>query len=79
MHDMPYDPRPVARAKDPTALRRFRLERVGEPCEICEARQGTEVHHRVFRSQGGDDVEENFVLVCVDCHRGIHDGTVRRP
>ena len=61
------------------ALRRFRLERVGEPCELCELRPGSEVHHRVFRSQGGSDVEENLVFVCSDCHRGIHDGTVRRP
>lgn len=55
------DPRPPARVKDPDALKRFRLERLDEPCEICERRKGAHVHHVRFRSQGGDDTPENLL------------------
>jgi len=72
------DPKPAGRVKDPEALRRFRLERMGEPCELCEQRPGTDVHHRVFRSQGGNDEESNLILLCRICHDGIHAGRIDR-
>jgi hypothetical protein len=78
LYVMPYDPKPVARLKDPTAVRRFRLERLGEPCEVCELRSGSEVHHSTFRSQGGDDVPHNFRWLCTHCHRALHDGRLKR-
>ncbi len=52
---------------DPEAIVRFRLRMLGEPCEVCELRPGAHVHHVKFRSRGGDDVEENFLWVCVEC------------
>ena len=69
---MPQDWKPSPRVKDPDAVRRFRLLRLGEPCEECEARPGIHVHHRVFRSQGGDDVEDNFSWLCGSCHDREH-------
>lgn len=39
----------------------------------CKARSGLHVHHLRFRSQGGDDTEENLILVCHLCHRAIHN------
>ena len=60
------------RIKDPELLKRFRLEHVFEPCEICEMRPGTQVHHRNFRSRGGDDVEENLQWICIHCHQEAH-------
>lgn len=68
------DPRPEARIRDQYALHLFKLQNLGEPCWICELRPGTDVHHRVFRSQGGGDVPDNFVLLCRTCHRDLHDG-----
>ena len=65
-----WKPRP--RLRDPEALARFRLERRGEPCECCERRAGTDVHHRVFRSQGGDDAPENLLWLCRPCHDEMH-------
>lgn len=67
------DPRPSARIVDPETLRRYRLEHLGEPCHVCERRPGAAVHHRLYRSRGGDDVASNCVWVCHACHRAIHD------
>lgn len=72
------DWKPRKRTRDSLALRRFRLERIGEPCEICESRPGTEVHHSIFRSQGGDDEPSNFRWLCSSCHRDLHDGRLKR-
>ena len=64
--------------KDPEALRRFRLEHLGEPCELCERRAGEHAHHRVFRSQGGNDEPGNLLWLCRYCHDGIHNGRLDR-
>ncbi len=69
---MNSDFRPSKRIKDPDALKRFRLEHVGEPCEICERRAGAHVHHKTFRSQGGDDTDENLLWMCIYCHSEAH-------
>lgn len=69
---MPPDPKPDARIRDSDTLRRFRLERQGEPCEVCERRPGTEIHHKTFRSQGGDDEASNLLWCCIYCHSEQH-------
>ena len=69
---MPQDWKPEARIKDPDALKRFRLAHVGEPCENCELRPGIHPHHVTFRSQGGDDIEENLRWLCGSCHDEAH-------
>jgi hypothetical protein len=33
-----------------------------------------ELHHKVFRSQGGSDEPENLEPLCHDCHFKIHNG-----
>lgn len=72
------DPKPEPRVKDKAALARFRLEHLGEPCEICELRPGTDPHHKVFRSQGGDDHATNLLWLCRYCHDGVHNGRLDR-
>jgi HNH endonuclease len=75
---MPSDWKPEQRIKDPDLLARFRLEHAGEPCEICEKRIGTDPHHKRFRSQSGDDVDENLIWLCRSCHDDIHSGRISR-
>jgi hypothetical protein len=75
---MPHDPKPAARIRDPETLRRFRMEHLFEPCDLCGIRQGTEIHHKTFRSQGGDDVEKNCLWICRWCHEDIHAGRLDR-
>lgn len=33
----------------------------------------TDRHHRVLKSQGGKDTEENIVWCCRPCHNFLHD------
>jgi 5-methylcytosine-specific restriction endonuclease McrA len=74
----PANPRPPQRIKDPEAVKRFRLEHLGEPCELCERRLGIDPHHKVFRSQGGNDEASNLMWLCRACHDGIHIGRLDR-
>ena len=60
------------RIKDPDALKAFRLEHLGELCEICDVRPGSQVHHKKLRSQGGDDSPENLMWLCLVCHGDEH-------
>lgn len=53
---MKPDPRPPKRVKDTDLMKRLHLELHGEPCEVCEERIGTILHHVKYRSRGGDDV-----------------------
>ena len=73
-----HDPKPEGRVRDPDALKRFRLEHLGEPCDFDCGRFGTDAHHRVFRSQGGNDEESNLIWLCRPCHDGIHAGRIDR-
>jgi 5-methylcytosine-specific restriction endonuclease McrA len=31
-----------------------------------------EVHHQTFRSHSGDDVAENLITACHECHSYLH-------
>lgn len=49
------------------------------PCRICRRVESNgsvhstiELHHLIRRSQGGDDVAENIVPLCGNCHRKLH-------
>jgi len=53
-------------------LRRQILRRDGWRCQSCGAMSNLEVHHREFRSQGGDDSEKNLIALCSECHRTLH-------
>jgi 5-methylcytosine-specific restriction endonuclease McrA len=60
---------------DPLAyddLRLYVLQRDAWRCQICGSGQNLEVHHKNFRSQLGDDSEENLITLCTICHRIIH-------
>ncbi len=40
-------------------------------CEWC-GKVGDEVHHIIFRSQGGSDLYENLIGLCRQCHDRGH-------
>ncbi len=55
------------------------LARDGYQCQYCKAKKsGTklEVHHIIFRSQGGSDDEENLITLCEPCHTKLHAGVI---
>ena len=60
----------------------FVLDRDGYKCQNksckCNAKQPKlEVHHIIYRSQGGSDQPENLVVLCKECHDGLHKGVVQ--
>ena len=51
------------------------LHRDNYTCQCCGKKHTRlEVHHIVFRSQGGTDNEINLITLCESCHKAIHDG-----
>ena len=49
-------------------------ERDGGCCRICGSHTGLQHHHVVFRSAGGDDREDNLILLCWRCHDAYAHG-----
>jgi hypothetical protein len=66
---------------DPTWLRHHRIfERDAWRCRVpgCSSRRNLQVHHVVFRSQGGGDEDANLAVLCAAHHlQGIHRGRLR--
>lgn len=53
------------------------LNRDNYTCQVCGKRHTKlEVHHIKYRSQGGNDDENNLITLCEDCHSDIHDGKI---
>lgn len=52
------------------------LDRDGYKCHICKTKKHgikLEVHHIIFRSNGGSDDESNLITLCHDCHVSLHE------
>jgi len=66
---------------DERARREYRIfERDGWRCAVpgCTSYRNLQLHHIVFRSQGGGDEPENLITLCAWHHqRGVHGGLVR--
>jgi len=56
-------------------LRQQVLRRDGWRCQSCGTMTNLEVHHREFRSQGGDDSDLNLITLCAECHAQVHSAT----
>ena len=53
------------------------LHRDGYTCQCCGKKNcRLEVHHIIFRSNGGTDDENNLITLCENCHKGVHAGIV---
>lgn len=56
------------------------LNRDGYTCQHCKGRRKDsklEVHHIIYRSNGGSDEEDNLITLCHTCHKGAHIGIVK--
>lgn len=67
-------------------VRAWTLDRAAGHCECCgspapfldaDDQPFLESHHIVWLSRGGDDVTENTVALCPNCHRELHHGPRR--
>ncbi len=55
------------------------LDRDGYKCQCCKGKHQNsklEVHHIIFRSNGGSDEAENLVTLCHTCHMALHRGEI---
>lgn len=44
-------------------------------CQKCKTQKNKlQVHHVVFRNQGGTDTPNNLITLCKDCHNDLHKG-----
>ena len=57
----------------------FVLNRDSYTCPYCKGKtkdSKLEVHHIVFRRNGGSDEAENLITLCKTCHDKLHDGNI---
>ena len=55
------------------------LNRDNYTCQYCKGKHKDsklEVHHIIFRSQGGSDEDSNLITLCHTCHKNLHDGKI---
>lgn len=69
----------MASNRIPDEVRALITARSGGVCEGCGAARATEMHHRRFRSRGGDDSADNLLHLCgwgnhTGCHGIAHSG-----
>lgn len=58
----------------------FVLDRDSRTCRHCKGKSRDsrlEVHHIVFRSNGGSDEAENLITLCKTCHDKVHAGDIK--
>lgn len=58
----------------------FVLDRDFHTCRHCKGKSRNsrlEVHHIVFRSNGGSDEAENLITLCKTCHDKVHAGDIK--
>jgi 5-methylcytosine-specific restriction endonuclease McrA len=48
------------------------LQRDRWRCQSCGSLKNLQVHHKEFRSQSGDDSEQNLITLCSDYHLTLH-------
>jgi 5-methylcytosine-specific restriction endonuclease McrA len=53
-------------------LRQQVLRRDGWRCQSCGTMANLDLHHKEFRSHGGEDSEQNLITLCTACHHETH-------
>jgi 5-methylcytosine-specific restriction endonuclease McrA len=56
------------------------LNRDNYICQYCKGKKKDsklEVHHIIYRSNGGSDEEDNLITLCHTCHKCVHIGIVK--
>lgn len=60
----------------PEAVRQAVLHRDLAQCQLCgtSGENRLQLHHVLYRSQGGRHLEHNLVTLCFRCHGDVHAG-----
>lgn len=70
---MPYDA--YLRSEWWMCVRKAALERAGHRCQVCNASERLNVHHRTYEARGCESLDDLTVL-CRDCHGLFHEHRV---
>lgn len=78
--------RKTPRIKEGVSLLDFSLRTVAKilkkaniPCQNCGYNKASrDVHHILPRKEGGDNDNNNLVILCPTCHREAHEGYIER-
>ncbi len=54
------------------AIRKRIFKLRGKKCEMCGSRSSIHVHHLTYKRFGGDELDEDLLVVCSECHHGLH-------
>ena len=55
------------------------IENKKHKCEFCgKEKCYTNTHHIKSKGSGGNDVEDNLIELCGNCHRLVHDGIIKK-
>lgn len=58
--------------------RRRVYRRDGYRCALCDDPRRLQIHHVIFRSQGGLETEQNLITLCPRCHALCHGTDIDR-
>lgn len=59
-------------------VKQFVLARDKYTCKNCKTRKGKlEIHHIIWKKDGGSDRPDNLITLCKDCHKKIHSGELK--
>jgi len=69
----------TGRAKRELAEKVWKIDNYTCQCPFCtgEAQIDRFPHHIKYKSQGGADVMENLITLCVMCHDDVHRGRIK--
>ena len=60
-----------------SSRRKAVLHRDNYTCQCCGKKNcGLEVHHIIYRSNGGNNDETNLITLCKECHKKVHKGII---
>lgn len=60
-------------------IREYVLTRDNYTCQLCKGKnkdKKLEIHHIIFKSNGGSDEPDNLICICKTCHDNVHKGLV---
>ena len=49
------------------------LKRAGDKCEVCGAEGTLHIHHKTYRRVGGNELDEDLIVLCPKCHKRVHE------
>lgn len=56
--------------RDQDRMRKYR--RINPICEVCKTNKSQHTHHKIPSKDGGLEIDDNYLAVCIPCHQKLH-------